>query len=691
MNGNAQRDSATDTPIVGVMVDLFNCNTGAQEGSTTTNKDGYYALSISEKYLSQDTASKNCYYIQFTATTTSTTTTTTDDDTTTTTDIMDTSVFTTPPNGETLDIYVGRGESILNVDAGINTMQEQQLGSDTFTEWNDSNTYFPTFAPTNSMGMEEEDAMGESAESSSSIGVFPTPSPTFGQMNEMEIEDEEEEGEGIDSELLDDETESATTTTTTTADEQTNHENMILLRSSVRLQLSNIATRMDRDALSLFESVCATFLNSQIIENDSSAVSAVSSSSSQFSLYDLNCNVLRQEIVEQEALRVRVRRRRRGLRLGRRTADETTTTANDDSSSGSNSSSSSRSLNIRVRVMGYTDKTSSVQDATDVKFRDVLVKTFNEYGDQFTDALKEESALLLASTSSSSTSSSSSAESALETAEYFEPLGTVRFVVSSQGNNGNGGGGNASGAQSSSSSDGGDSSSGGNKGIVAAIIVCLVLGTGIWVGLFMVMKRRRKIDQVNQSTESNAGTAGGDMSNTNFNGSGEDDGGDGRNSSLDSVVGSSMAIFKAFPRVPRFNTDSPPCTPPSNITAASSFSPNSMCSYVGSDGEVEIVEDDSSLLLEDHPNAPIRRDVMAPPGKLGLLVTGDASTAEFGLGPSIHTIQPGSPMVGLLHIGDRIVSINDVDTREFSAEEIIQVMAETSGGERKITVLSDQP
>ena len=258
------------------------------------------------------------------------------------------------------------------------------------------------------------------------------------------------------------------------------------------------------------------------------------------------------------------------------------------------------------------------------------------------------------------------------------------------------GGGNASGAQSSSSSDGGDSSSGGNKGIVAAIIVCLVLGTGIWVGLFMVMKRRRKIDQVNQSTESNAGTAGGDiMSNTNFDGSGEEDGGGGggggRNSSLDSVVGSSMAIFKAFPRVPRFNTDSPPCTPPSNITAASSFSPNSMCSYVGSDGEVEIVEDDSSLLLEDHPNAPIRRDVMAPPGKLGLLVTGDASTAEFGLGPSIHTIQPGSPMVGLLHIGDRIVSINDVDTREFSAEEIIQVMAETSGGERKITVLSDQP
>ena len=690
MNGNAIRDSPAtiDTPIVGVMVDLFNCNTGAQEGSTTTNKDGYYALSISEKYLSEDTTSKNCYYIQFTATT-STSTTTTDDDTTTTTNgIMDTSVFTTPLNGETLDIYVGRGESILNVDAGIN-MQEMDGGSDTFTEWNDS-TYFPTFAPTNSMGMEEEDAMGESAESSSSTVVFPTPSPTLGggQMNDEMVIEDEEEGEGIDSELLD-ETESATTTTTTTADEQTNHENMILLRSSVRLQLSNIDTRMDRDALSLFESVCATFLNSQIIENDSSAVSSSSSSSSssQFSLYDLNCNVLRQEIVEQEAERVR---RRRGLRLGRSTA-ETTTTANDDSS-GSNSSSSSRSLNIRVRVMGYTDKTSSVQDATDVKFRDVLVKTFNEYGDQFTDALKEESALL-ASTSSSSTSSSSSAESALETAEYFEPLGTVRFGVSSQGNNGNGGGGNASGAQSSSSSDGGDSSSG-NKGIVAAIIVCLVLGTGIWVGLFMVMKRRKKIDQVNQSTESNAGTAGGDMSNTNFNGSGEDDGGgggDGRNSSLDSVVGSSMAIFKAFPRVPRFNTDSPPCTPPSNITAASSFSPNSMCSYVGSDGEVEIVEDDSSLLLEDHPNAPIRRDVMAPPGKLGLLVTGDASTAEFGLGPSIHTIQPGSPMVGLLHIGDRIVSINDVDTREFSAEEIIQVMAETSGGERKITVLSDQP
>ncbi len=609
VNGNGQRDQASsssqeESPVSGVIVDLFNCDTGAQEGYTTTNSNGYYALSISEKYLPEDTTSKNCYYIQYTVL----------DDTDN--DDSDTTVFTTPPNGETSDIYLGRGETIPNVDAGI--MQELLGGSNgVFTEWT---SYFPTFAPSVSMGTEDE-ADGASFEST----VTPTLSPTLEQMTTTSPEVEETEA---------------------AIDEQDN-ESIVNLRSSVRLQLSNIDTRMKRDTLSLFESVCADFLNSQI-KNDSTAVPP---------LNDLNCNVLRQDIVEQERARVRRQRRLRSLRLGR-FLDESTEPVNDGSTSTttatttSSSISSSSSLIVRVRVMGHTNKTSSVQEAADVKFRDVLVKTFNDQGTQFTKALKEESA--------------SSMESSSETAEYFNDVGTITSVVSSEVIGG------ASGAQKSSE---GNKEGGGNKGVVAAIVVCIVIGSVFVIGLITLRKRRRRRKQSNQSTETNADTAGG-MSDV-----GGNSGGSGSSSS------DSMAISKAFLRsaVPRFNTDSPPCTPPSNITAASSFSPNSMCSYVGSDGEVEILQDG----LDAHPNALIRRDVMAPPGQLGLLVKGNANT--IGYGPAVHVIKPGSPMEGLLHVEDRIVAINDVDTREFSAEDIIQVMTDTNGSERKITVLSDQP
>ena len=622
VNGNGQRDQASsssqeESPVSGVIVDLFNCHTGAQEGYTTTNSNGYYSLSISEKYLPEDTASKNCYYVQYTVL----------DDTDN--DDSDTTVFTTPPNGETSDIYLGRGETILNVDAGI--MQEVLDGGGSGGEFTDWTTYFPTFAPSVSTGTEDE-ADGASSEST----VTPTLSPTLGQMSTTSPEVEDTEA-GIDEEV---EAEAATLTN----DEQGN-ESMVHLRSSVRLQLSNIDTRMRRDALSLFESVCAEFLNSQI-KNVSSAIPP---------LYDLNCNVLRQEIVKQERVRMRRQRHLRSLRLGR-FLDESTETVNDGSTTTTSSSSSinSSSLNVRVRVMGHTDKTSLVQEATDVKFRDVLVKIFNDQGTQFTNALKEESA--------------SSTESSSETAEYFDDVGTITSVVSSEVM-----GSGASGVQKSSE---GNQEGGGNKGVVAAIVVCIVIGSVFVIGLITLRKRRRQREQSNQSTESNADTAGG-MSNV-----GGNSGGNSGSSSS-----GSMAISKAFRRsaVPRFNTDSPPCTPPSNITAVSSFSPNSMCSYVGSDGEVEIVQDG----LEAHPNALIRRDVMAPPGKLGLLVTGNANT--IGYGPAVHVIKPGSPMEGLLHVEDRIVAINDVDTREFSAEDIIRVMADTSGNERKITVLSDQP
>jgi hypothetical protein len=79
----------------------------------------------------------------------------------------------------------------------------------------------------------------------------------------------------------------------------------------------------------------------------------------------------------------------------------------------------------------------------------------------------------------------------------------------------------------------------------------------------------------------------------------------------------------------------------------------------------------------------VQRDVLAPAGKLGILI---ANTTKYG--PAVHTIRPGSPMEGLMFVNDIIVSIDDVDTREYTAEQITKLMKETVREERKITVLS---
>jgi C-terminal processing protease CtpA/Prc len=54
----------------------------------------------------------------------------------------------------------------------------------------------------------------------------------------------------------------------------------------------------------------------------------------------------------------------------------------------------------------------------------------------------------------------------------------------------------------------------------------------------------------------------------------------------------------------------------------------------------------------------------------------------------VHTIRPGSPMEGLVFVDDIIIAVNNINTREYTAEQITQIMKDTVGQERKITVLS---
>jgi hypothetical protein len=79
----------------------------------------------------------------------------------------------------------------------------------------------------------------------------------------------------------------------------------------------------------------------------------------------------------------------------------------------------------------------------------------------------------------------------------------------------------------------------------------------------------------------------------------------------------------------------------------------------------------------------VSRTVVAPPGKLGIVID---TTLE---GPVVHTINPGSPLEGVLFPGDIIVAIDDIDTRAMNASAITALMVRTANVRRKLTVVSE--
>lgn len=75
------------------------------------------------------------------------------------------------------------------------------------------------------------------------------------------------------------------------------------------------------------------------------------------------------------------------------------------------------------------------------------------------------------------------------------------------------------------------------------------------------------------------------------------------------------------------------------------------------------------------------RDCYAPPGKLKIVIH---STKD---GPAIHTVKSGSALTGHIFPGDLIISVDDIDTRSYTAEQVMKMMTERARHERKITVL----
>jgi C-terminal processing protease CtpA/Prc len=56
-------------------------------------------------------------------------------------------------------------------------------------------------------------------------------------------------------------------------------------------------------------------------------------------------------------------------------------------------------------------------------------------------------------------------------------------------------------------------------------------------------------------------------------------------------------------------------------------------------------------------------------------------------GPAVHEVKDGSCLEGRIYPGDLIIAVDDVDTRAFTAAQLMKTMAEKSQSDRKITVL----
>ena len=90
----------------------------------------------------------------------------------------------------------------------------------------------------------------------------------------------------------------------------------------------------------------------------------------------------------------------------------------------------------------------------------------------------------------------------------------------------------------------------------------------------------------------------------------------------------------------------------------------------------------SKLRAENYDG--VKRHCFAPPGKLGVAI----EDGPPGVGPVVHKIKTGSSLEGILKSGDRIVAIDDTDTRELSAADVTAWMVEKMECRRKISYMT---
>jgi hypothetical protein len=341
-------------------------------------------------------------------------------------------------------------------------------------------------------------------------------------------------------------------------------------------------------------------------------------------VYDLECVVVGQEVGTSPSRRGR---RRRAGRRGRGLAE-------DEADETANEAAPLPSMDVETRVTGRANATSTVRKPSDVKFADLLVGTFNVQGYLFLEELQAE-------------------EGAGTKSGYFDDVGEVR-------------GSHTEDVPIASTDDAPrlvdavvTQLSHVHIGVIAA--ACAIVSLLLCCCICRVKTRRKDADAGGRDEEifpirMRGGKSGKFDASAATTGSGR-----GRSKDLPPIATTWTALDGVETGLQEV------------VTAASSFSSS------------------SSPHPPDGGSGPILRDVVAPPGKLGIVVANafrpNANNA-MRYGPAVFALKDGSPMLGLIHEKDVIVSINDVDTTDFTVEELTQMMMDTASGRRKITVLS---
>lgn len=77
-------------------------------------------------------------------------------------------------------------------------------------------------------------------------------------------------------------------------------------------------------------------------------------------------------------------------------------------------------------------------------------------------------------------------------------------------------------------------------------------------------------------------------------------------------------------------------------------------------------------------------EINAPAGKLGIVI----DTPEMSDVPEVHAIKDSCPIRGQVQVGDKLVAVDDIDVREYSATEVSRLISKKSDQTgRKLTII----
>ncbi len=108
---------------------------------------------------------------------------------------------------------------------------------------------------------------------------------------------------------------------------------------------------------------------------------------------------------------------------------------------------------------------------------------------------------------------------------------------------------------------------------------------------------------------------------------------------------------------------------------------------------LRVVTTDPTVTVGENPVAVAmgggtgeRIDVLAPPGKLGVMLLSPEPPEPPG--PAfVHDIRGDSPFVDKIKLGDRIIVVDDEDVREMSAEDVSKLLYSKNSNSRRISFL----